>query len=576
MSRVMVRTLVDGRFGRANGGTDPHAIDTELEDPAIGPHPEEWDWWVTIACERGQSVPDDEWTQRPFLWLEWATAEKIAAHAQSEAGQGIDHIAAIIASGVTNAMRSGPVLDRVIFRARRRRPFILPTFGMRGVTVSAGSPTAFDARSLRPLFQNARVSHNRLRSAAYWWARALEESDERKRFLFGFLVLKILANTLAPIAHAAVSPTLTAADGVVVDAPDGVVMPMKRVPLAVKFQLMAAYLGRDDAAEDTAGFIRLKKARDEVAHGRALLTKELPHREAARLVNKYMSLAIAHKLKPHDARSGDLGRETGARTRLRASAKSATVVRYSSGYPPCSSHSRGASASGFPTARYYVPVPDVQQPSWPTLRNPAPDQLLAGEPRGCSVCHGRDSWPGQLLVAEVSTRRRSRASARATLNASRSASPRFHAGPDVGLVGEVLPRCSGTVRWTRLRRGRGARARRRRDLGEARGPDTHAGPGHDPGTSRDGEDDVVLGVAPRRCPPVLRAQRLPILAHCLEAVEREGTDDRTGRIGVQNDTGDVHAPLGRSAPRSRPACSGRSPPQARRSATRGRWWRGRR
>ena len=301
MSLVMVRTTLDGRFGRANGGSEPRAIDVELDDSAIGPHAEEWNWWVTIACERDRSVPDDEWTQRPFLWLEWAKAKKIAAHAQAEAGHGIDHVAAIIASGATNAMHSGPVLDRVIFRARSRRPFILPTIGVVGATLSVGSPTAFDARPLGPLFQNARVSHNRLRSAAYWWARASEEADEQKRFLFGFLVLEILANKLAPIADAAVSPVLTAADGVVVDAPDGVVLPVKRVPLAVKFQLMAAYLGRNDEAEDTAGFMRLKKARDAFAHGEALLTKELPHREAARLMNKYMTLAIAHTLEPHEA-----------------------------------------------------------------------------------------------------------------------------------------------------------------------------------------------------------------------------------------------------------------------------------
>jgi len=291
--RVFARTALTGAFGRAQSGQGPREqIDEMLLDPMIGPNADDWNWWTTITCERELDLPDDEWTQMPFMWISWSRAEELAQDARRDLGDVVDLIAASVSGLVPNVIDSSPVVDGVCFRRAGKTPFQLPTVTAGTPTVSVASPLErLDVTQLTRQLRRGRPALQQLHTVAYWWARAIGEADDWRRFMFQFVALEILTNKLAKAAQEAVLPQLrylalgqASIPPAALTANDG--------DLSGRFAVAALLLAPTTAVEDTREFERLKQARDRVAHGSADLGTALP--SADRLLGRYLPLALEY------------------------------------------------------------------------------------------------------------------------------------------------------------------------------------------------------------------------------------------------------------------------------------------
>ncbi len=303
--RVFAKTALTGDFGRAQTGRGPRdQIDQMLLDPTVGPNADDWDWWTTITCEREVDLPDDEWAQMPFIWISWPRAEELARDARRDIGGVIDLIAASVYGTVPNVIDSGPVVDGVCFRRAGKTPFELPTATLGQVSVSVTTPPdRIDLSRLSRQLRRSRPALQTLHTAVYWWARAIEEPDDRSRFIFQFAALEILTNRLARAAQEAVLPQLRYfAFGETSILPAALTARVDG-DLAGRFALTALLLAPTTATEDTRAFEELKRMRDGVAHGGVDLDTALP--SADRLLSRYLPLALAylaHGQKPRIAR----------------------------------------------------------------------------------------------------------------------------------------------------------------------------------------------------------------------------------------------------------------------------------
>lgn len=295
LARVMVRTVLTGAFGRANTGVESaELIEEMLADESIGPSADERDWWITITCERAVEWPDDEWTTRPYLWVPLMEGEALALKATRDVGGAMDVLTACLGD-LLQAANTVPILNRVYFRAADKPPVRLPEFSVGNVMVTVSKAlTAVDVAALEQQLRRARPA-SALRTAAYWWARAREEKDPWKRFQFAFAGLEVLAHKMAKMAHGQVVPQLRAGpETAPVLVPGALIENPERLPLAVKFGLVALLLTPVSAVDDTETFKALMSARNRFAHGDLDLDAPVPDGEAVALLSRFLPLALAH------------------------------------------------------------------------------------------------------------------------------------------------------------------------------------------------------------------------------------------------------------------------------------------
>ncbi|MDP9245358.1 MAG: hypothetical protein M3O64_01785, partial [Chloroflexota bacterium] len=60
--QVYARTVLRGQFLPTQRNYDRQAIEAMIADESIGPIVEQWDHWLTIACDQVVNVPDSEWS----------------------------------------------------------------------------------------------------------------------------------------------------------------------------------------------------------------------------------------------------------------------------------------------------------------------------------------------------------------------------------------------------------------------------------------------------------------------------------------------------------------------------------
>lgn len=293
LGRVITRTALTGAFGRAQRGEDDREIRALLADATVGPNADDWAWWVTIMCEKPVDVPDDEWLDRPYFWISPTVTDDLAAEARREIGSTLDVVAATIAGGIRNVVDSRPTIDALYFRAPGRPGFppLKVTLGTPTITVSSPA-SSLDMQELRQRLRESRPALVELKSAAYWWARSIEEPDDWKRFDFQFLALEILVNKLAKVAQERVVPTMVVATPDSTDpVPPSILS--DRVALAGKFALVALLLSPSGAKADAEAFGELADVRNRLSHGDLPVDAPLPHTDAERLLRTYFPLALA-------------------------------------------------------------------------------------------------------------------------------------------------------------------------------------------------------------------------------------------------------------------------------------------
>jgi hypothetical protein len=148
------------------------------------------------------------------------------------------------------------------------------------------------AQALRQLEASSPVD---LGTPLYWWAHALEEVDDRARFLFAFAAMEVLINTMAKIARARVAKTLIEqAKAMGQSLPEELIHEDNRSRLTVRFAFLAYLLEPACAAEDALIFQDLKDFRDRTSHGSARLDERPPCTTLERLGRRYFALTIAY------------------------------------------------------------------------------------------------------------------------------------------------------------------------------------------------------------------------------------------------------------------------------------------
>lgn len=278
LSQAALRTIFTGEFGRAQKGDSDATASIAGLRRTLGPTGGEWRWWVTIASERFEDVPDDEWLDLPLVWVSPRVTEGLAVDAREATGRGIDALAALIGSTLPNAITGGPAVDRVFLRAPGRQAFPLLTISALPPSVHTSSPEPIDVTSLGSSISRFRPALGRLQTVLYWWARSIEEDDNWRRYQFQFLALEVLANKfkredgdLAVVRRRGLRPA------------------NERHTLAEKFAIMAQSLAPATANDDIAQFAMLKKKRDLMSHGQLAVGAQLPTDVAGRLLSRYMA-----------------------------------------------------------------------------------------------------------------------------------------------------------------------------------------------------------------------------------------------------------------------------------------------
>lgn len=290
LAQAALRTLFTGEFGRAQKG-DPVALEKVQQlRQTFGPTGEEWRWWVTIACERDQEVPEDDWLDLPFVWVSPRLTDQLAAGARDETGRALDALVALIGATLPNSITGGPALDRVFMRATDRQAFALLTPTVLPPSIQMSSREPADVSRLGSALRRLRPELDRLESSMYWWARSIEERDHWRQFQFQFLGLEILTAKLERQARQAVIPTLRGGRGTA-----GVVPPQlvgERLSILSQFALVALMLSPATASHDVEVFAELKRTRDQLSHGDLPLRAELPTGPAAELLARYVARAL--------------------------------------------------------------------------------------------------------------------------------------------------------------------------------------------------------------------------------------------------------------------------------------------
>jgi hypothetical protein len=291
--------LNSGVLGQA-GGDD--VIDRELEKVIAEDQVALDDlYYVTIAVDRPVMLPDEALLENRYEWIDPRVVEPHEDSLTADAAQAIDMAVAAMAPKLAP--------NRLISRRVVGRSYV---FAVGHEATSAlrfrGSATGIGVHPLHDLPLNAmrerlaalpqRRDWHAFELAGHWYESMLQENDdELKRFLWGFIALETLTNTLYDRLYDTAVATLRmpAADGT--DVPHQNLLPLVRrrggLGLAERFDLVSGYLSPATAEADAENFRRLKAARDRISHGGARReTLDFPTDVAAELLPRYFELAF--------------------------------------------------------------------------------------------------------------------------------------------------------------------------------------------------------------------------------------------------------------------------------------------
>jgi hypothetical protein len=298
VSFVMVTRSATGKSIRDDPKAEDRSLDTEISTAPLAQVWEQHNWFTTVVVESQCKVDDADIQPGRYWWLDWGRAiqldREFAPHAQAIQRE----VIAYLAPAVRPEHFTDQVLDRIFFSTGGRETFSLPQITVGGLnlyTRSAAFPDLSEATrrletALRqPLTRSLRLAHQ-------WYAQALIETDEFKRFLWGYFALETLINHLFD-RHFRTALTKLGTESEQPGSPGAVaavtalIGEQGRVPAIGRFAAAALALNLPGLEEDIRDFKDAKRARDNLAHGGADTIAALPTHAVMRLLAKYLSAA---------------------------------------------------------------------------------------------------------------------------------------------------------------------------------------------------------------------------------------------------------------------------------------------
>jgi hypothetical protein len=248
-------------------------------------------YYVTIVVDRAVTLPDEALWDNRYEWIDPRVVEAPEDALASVAAQAIEMAVATMAPKLApNRLISNRVVGRsYVFAADRDATSALRVRGSAtGIGVHSLKDLPLDAMRERIAALPRRLDWHELEVAAHWYESMLQENDDDlKRFLWGFIALEALINTLFRSLRGAGGSVQTRSPNW------GTIRHRRRRGIADRFEFVSRYLSPATVAEDAAKFRLLKEARDRIGHGggrREALN--FPTEVLAELLPRYFELAF--------------------------------------------------------------------------------------------------------------------------------------------------------------------------------------------------------------------------------------------------------------------------------------------
>lgn len=303
--RAIGREMLRGLFGAADapgeGPAERVAASYNEVEPAelFG----DFNWYVTLRVSRAVDVADDSLGPGDFAFTR--EASELESEALNVGREALDLLCAVASAIVEPRLFSTLARDdRVLFYAEGRRPAGVPVITPGGIDllVTAGEESLAKLRRrlsvLGAVDFRAATQEAWLTRMSHWRVQVLIETDPWKRFLWSAVGLEILTQKLyerfrMPIVERL---RLESSEGIIAGLLplSEIIWPEERAPLVAKFAFVAMTLFPESAADDTAHFRNVKRARDDLAHGSLREEEQLPLTQVVSLFGRYVEGALKH------------------------------------------------------------------------------------------------------------------------------------------------------------------------------------------------------------------------------------------------------------------------------------------
>jgi len=261
-------------------------------------------WYITVAIEKKVNIVKKFIADREYCWVDpkkmLELEDKFYEYTQTH----LSRITSYVLNMVEPKFFSDVVLEGIFFYAPNRIPFGWPKFSGKAEISVVNPIDSLEINSLRTTLSLLRKvpesEHQSLDSARHWYLTAIKEKDEWKKFLWHFLTLEILTNKLSEKFYDSVLNMIELKREDKAKSLKSFISELvpdkKRLNLTSKFIIMSLGLSQGTAKEDLKNFKKVKKARNDLAHGVLRNVNKLPISLVSKLTEKYFRAAIEHQL----------------------------------------------------------------------------------------------------------------------------------------------------------------------------------------------------------------------------------------------------------------------------------------
>lgn len=267
---------------------------------------EDYNWYVVIIVERQVDVEDTNVTESRYCWLEPTVLLQNNDLFLAYTTKHLDAIATYVSTVIDPLFFSNLILnDRIFFSALGHETFGFPQFSVSGSASVSKSLISLQVEELDQLLKEIRIIPESRRNQldkvmSLYWA-AVRESDQLKKFLWGFFALELLSNKLYDQFHGQVLSNLRMKinereDHSYVSVPASLIWKPKNLnfPLETKFTIVALKLCPETSVTDSDNFTIVNRARNDLAHRG--LVDDLPNVILDLLLKRYIAAAIRYQI----------------------------------------------------------------------------------------------------------------------------------------------------------------------------------------------------------------------------------------------------------------------------------------
>ncbi len=315
--KAFVRSLADSFIIQANREGEDNVFDDyiqkTIETSELKVSEEDWNCYITFIIDKEIEIEDEYIKNRKYLWLNARIATQLKEEFHQYCQLYLDRLTSLGIIVFGEDIISNIVVEDEIFCAPDKMPF--SQFEIKGGEASISLELdpieeKLDQKTIENLLNNfcklsSRV-HKFFDSARHWYLAAEKETDPWKRFMWGFLVMEILASKISNQLYDHVMGSLTIEYDAIDNDDDRKIEPWislkelyppkDRLNLTQKFTIMAIGLKSKTILKDIEAFKKIKKSRDRLSHGDLKNESELPLHEFLPLLRRYFVEAIKFNL----------------------------------------------------------------------------------------------------------------------------------------------------------------------------------------------------------------------------------------------------------------------------------------